>query len=165
MSRSSMTSPLFSSSRESLPVRTLAHGRSTLRTTSDRSISSRSTARFVRTLATNSSPMENSFSSKRSPSRTSSRSTKVQSSLFTRTEQIVPTRKFAMKPMKSYHDVQAAIGATKDLEDAKKRLLEKPSGYHPSDLLVAVQKKQRDRDSLVNELRSSFHVIQGGKKD
>lgn len=67
--------------------------------------------------------------------------------------------------MKSYHDVQAAIGATKDLEDAKKRLLEKPSGYHPSDLLVAVQKKQRDRDSLVNELRSSFHVIQGGKKD
>lgn len=70
-----------------------------------------------------------------------------------------------MKPMKTKMDVTSAILASKEYDEAKERLANKPSGYHPSDLAITVQKRKRDRDSWVNELRESFQIIQGGKED
>ncbi|QIG73777.1 hypothetical protein PP935_gp002 [Rhizobium phage RHph_N34] len=66
------------------------------------------------------------------------------------------------KGMKSKKDVEEIVVLTKNLEEAQRLFKEKPSGYHPNDLAVAVQKAKRIRDAEVNTIRSSFFVI-GGK--
>ncbi|QIG67937.1 hypothetical protein EVB55_002 [Rhizobium phage RHph_Y68] len=66
------------------------------------------------------------------------------------------------KGMKSKADVDQVISLTKNLEATQRLFKEKPPGYHPNDLAVAVQKAKRIRDAEVNVIRSSFFVI-GGK--
>jgi hypothetical protein len=69
-----------------------------------------------------------------------------------------------MKPkvIRKQEEVGVVIGLTKDLEEAQRLFKEKPTGYHPHTLALAVQKAKRIRNAEVNELRNSFFII-GGK--
>ena len=67
---------------------------------------------------------------------------------------------FTNKKVEESIDLTKQIQSLEDRRDGKK----KSGGIHPHDTALALQKKRKERDIIVNELRNSFIVIQGGKQ-